>query len=402
MGLAIVMRIKKINLPFLCAAAMSLFALIFIVTETSGIAPQLQNLYVVLKFLFAIVAMIFAAYFYLREPDDTVFALFMIMISIYCLVFMWFAPLYEVAYLEAAIASSFFRLRRKWLYPLIFGSCLVGIFITYFIQDGINWQLRPIDRSDWYSTIISFFLVAWFIQQFALVAHQREKERLSRFGVIGKEATRLTHDIKGLLSSPILMLEAINAQQKASSDRHEAQVQELSNHLKTVSEMIKSIHRLIHVEGAPERVNVNRVLLTSLAALEPRLRGIKITLPQDRTLWANPERLHSIFFNLFLNSIEAFEKNKISDPSIEIYWGGNSLIIKDNAGGTALHLLDSHSNDLGPGLGLKLVKIDIEHIGGKFQISSKDGGTQVKMLFTAKMLLSEPGQKLDEYQKLES
>ena len=388
MGPAIVMKVKQFNFPFLVTLVLGVFAVLFAFTTSPRVTPELQNIYFNLKMLYAVLGFSFAVYFYYKDGSDAIYAFFMAMLASYCLVFMWFAPLYEVAYLEVAIAASFFKLRLRWIFPTIFGLCLLGILFTYYQQDKMGWILPPIIRADWYATIVIFFILTWSIHQFALGAHLKEKERLSRFGVVGKEATRLTHDIKGLLSSPILTLDALRSQQQFfSPEEFEKQLVLLAEDLKNVSGMIKSIHRLVHIEGQACPVEIVQILQAPLIVLERRLRDVKITLPENKVVMANPDRLHSIFFNLFLNSIEAFEKKKITKPCIEIFWEGKCLVIRDNGGSLQKNnMTEEQHTELGTNLGLTLVKIDVERIGAKLSSNSLDQSTETRITFKQKML----------------
>ncbi|HRO68333.1 MAG TPA: ATP-binding protein, partial [Pseudobdellovibrionaceae bacterium] len=313
------------------------------------------------------------------EATDTSLTVFMISAIAYSLAFMWLAPMYEIAYLQVAIGSAFFRLRRAWIFPLLFGLGFVGILANHHWQEALGWSLPPVARSDWAFVAFVFFALAWAIQKYAIGTFRREQERMARFGAIGKEATKLVHDIKGLLSSPLLLIDALNEQARrvpaGGPFPYEEQLRLLAKDMAGVREVAKSINRLVLLNDRVQSVDVHGPLESSLGILERRLRHVSVSLPENRRVRGNQERLQSIFFNLLLNALEAFESVGTLAPRIDISWNGSTLEFRNNSGS------ENRRKPHGTGLGLEIVAEDLEKIGARFEIASGVSETTIRIHF---------------------
>lgn len=376
------MILKKTNY----ASALSFFAafsiLVITFLDLYRVDPSLVTAYIVCKSITVLLSLAFGFYFHRHPVTDKSAFLFSLNFLFLFLSGMWFLPLYEVAYFQCAIAMAFFRFKRPWIFPTMFFIGFVGVLITYKLQDDRNWVLPVIDRSDWIFTVLLFFILAWCIQKFAIRANAMERDRLLRFSIIGQETTRLTHDLKGLLSSPMIILESLkNKDIQSNLEFFERQMSLLIQDMDHVRETIKGIHSLVAHSDHNESLDLNEVIHSSMKVLERRLATIHIERPEQRHVIGKRDRLHSVFFNLFLNSIEAFERNKKhEDKKIEIFWRGKILVFQDNAGGTELDF-DKSTKGLGSGLGLELVQQDLLRMNASFKLKSKAPYTVAEISF---------------------
>ncbi|MBC7372246.1 MAG: ATP-binding protein [Bdellovibrionaceae bacterium] len=309
--------------------------------------------------------------------------LFINMIS-YCWVMMWFAPLYEFAYLQIAVGCSFLRLKRNWIFPLAFGIGLIGYYVNYAIQDRIGWQLPPATRSDFVWIMFIVFMLSWFIQKFAIGAMRADQDRHSRFSLIGREATRLTHDIKGLTSSPMLIVDSLRQKNRDLSLRdYENQMVVLADDMENIREVLKSIQRLVTIEDFITIVDVNEALRGPMKIFARRLAKVRLVTPEAKMIKGHPDRLHSLFFNLILNSIEAFERNSTAAPEIHMSWQENTFVFSDNAGGfdRPTSIGTKSSKGFGAGLGLDIARTDLEKMNATFRIKSVPPITRIEISF---------------------
>ena len=96
-----------------------------------------------------------------------------------------------------------------------------------------------------------------------------------------------------------------------------------------------------------------------------------------------------VYSNLLKNSYEAFKKNSIQNPKIDIDMidenGMLKIVFTDNGGGIDKNIIDkvfdpyfTTKNDLnGTGLGLYISSVVIqEHCKGSIDVNSEDGKTQ--------------------------
>jgi signal transduction histidine kinase len=365
------MILKKTNY----ASAVSFFAalsiLIITILDYHRVAPAIVSIYLACKAVTILVSIGFGFYFHRHAVTDR--SGFFLILNFIFLVWsaMWFLPLYEIAYFQCAIAIAFIRFKRPWIFPTMFFIGFLGVLLTYEIQDNLHWALPSIERSDWVFTVGLFFILAWCIQKFSIRAQALERDRLLRFSIIGQETTRLTHDLKGLLSSPLIILETFkNKDIQSNLEFYERQMSLLIHDMDNVRETIKGIHRIVVHNDESESIDLNEVLKSSMKVLERRLANIDITWPEQSFVHGKRDRLHSVFFNLFLNSLEAFERSgKREDKKIEIFWRNKTLIFQDNAGGKNLDF-DKSSKGLGSGLGLELVQQDLMRMNASFKLTS--------------------------------
>ncbi|MBS1972293.1 MAG: HAMP domain-containing histidine kinase [Bdellovibrionales bacterium] len=378
------MNLKNISFVTIAALLHAVVAILTAFTEMSRVYPPYQEFYFWVKIAYGVFSLGQVIYFHKRGLSDLSAAILFINMVTYCWIMIWFAPVYEVAYFQCAVGCSFLKLRRAWIFPLIYGVGLLGYFVTYLIQDNMGWTLPPIERADWYLIMAVFFLLSWCIQKYAIGAVQVQQDRLSRFSLIGREATRLTHDIKGLLSSPILVIESLrNKDRRLSLEDYENQMVLLAEDMENVRDVLKSIQRLVSVEDRVSEVDVNETLQGSLKIFSRRLSKVKLTLPEPRIITAHPDRLHSLFFNLILNSIEAFERKSVSDPVIEMSWSENVFVFSDNAGGFESTAKDApkSSKGWGSGLGLDIVKTDLAKMNANLEVKSEPPRTRIQIRF---------------------
>ena len=368
---------NRLSYPFVLSFFAILVVALVSFVQYGRVFEHQKQIFLIYRCLYVSLMAISAIYFYMRSFDDLSGSVFMSICLSYVIVMMWYMPLYEAAYFEMTIGCAFLRFKRSWIFPVLSFIGFAAIVITYQLQDNIHWVLPPASRHDWVAIVGIFFGLSWAIQKFAITAHRKDSENLRRFGVIGRDAARLTHDLKGLLSSPMLILENLkNKHMELSPEFHERQMSLLIKDMEHVRETMKGIIRLAIVDEKIERIDINRVLENVLSLLERRLKKIEIIKPDQKNVMGNQERLHSVFFNLIINSLQAFEERKIGSASkIEIYWDGHSLILKDNAGGLA----DKYIN--GQGLGLELIRSDVQMMGAEFKIYSEQEFTFAEIKF---------------------
>lgn len=317
----------------------------------------------------------FTVYFWKYKFSDLSGAVFSIILMVYIISMMWFMPVYEAAYFQISLASAFLPFKRSWLHPVISFFGMIGILTNYYLQDSIQWTLPAVSRADWISIIVITFALAFVIQNFVIASHRRDQENLRRFGVIGRDAARLTHDLKGLISSPMLLLEFLRDKKNSlPPEAYEQQMNLLIDDMNHIREKVISINRLALTNGSASDSNINLIITKVTKLLVRRLSHIDISLPEERVVKGNAEILHSIFFNLFINSIQAFEKKEsLEQAKIEIYWLKNHLYFKDNAGGL------SKSDEVG--LGLELIGIDAKSLGAEFSIWTEGTNTIAEFRF---------------------
>ena len=113
-----------------------------------------------------------------------------------------------------------------------------------------------------------------------------------------------------------------------------------------------------------------------------------------RNINANEPYLESIIYNLVSNSIKYRSNERTLKIGISTYKENSSVILKISDNGMGIDLLKFeekifglyqrfHDHVVGKGLGLYLVKTQVEALGGNIEIDSKvEKGTTFKILFS--------------------
>lgn len=370
---------KHLNYPMLITLLIGLCSVIIGLTEVQRIQVDLQQTYQLLKYSYGALLLLTSLYFYFKELNDFSATVLMVLSVSYSLIFMWFAPLYEVAYLEIGLACSFLNIKRRWIFPVIFGAGLIGMILILIWQDNHKWYIPPVLMSDSIWICVQCFLISLFVQKFAIGSFNKEKDRMVRFSIVGEETSKLMHDIKGMLSSPFLLLENLrNNRSQIPQETFEKQLHDLTNELEHIRTVIRSINRLVVTNDKLKQVNVADAALEAKRILDRRLKNISVILPKSKMVLGTEERLQSIIFNLMINSLEAFENSTVKHPEIKMEWKNNTLVYTDNAGGFDKIPQQSKSKS---GIGIELIKIDTSKMHAKFRMNTVKNLAQTEITF---------------------
>lgn len=377
MAAVIAMKNRYYLYPVLGAIILSTTSLLTIYPDVLRVRADLQTLFVAMKLAYSTLGYSLALYFFrTKQVEDLASSMLFLLCILYCLSMIWFLPLYEFAYVQCAIGAAFLKTKRKWIFPVMFGAGALGYLTTYALQAHLNWALPEATRKDWVLVVLVCFFLAWIIQRYAIDISRKEKEKILRLSRIGHETNRLLHDVKGMISSPLLIAESITMNSHTwSQDEQRLQAQRLTDEIRHVREMLRSINQISKTSPVLGPVCVRHLLERNLKVLARRLSGIEIDLPRPHTVVSDENILHSAFFNLLLNSIEAFEYNKTPKPKIEAWWEGSTLVYRDNAGTTNEASLYGGNS----GLGLEILKTDLDNLGVLYKIDIQKTGMSLSM-----------------------
>ncbi|MBY0452772.1 MAG: hypothetical protein K2P92_07030, partial [Bdellovibrionaceae bacterium] len=331
----IITLFKKISYPALAMLLMSTCCVLFTFTEYHRVFPHLQLLFLQLKIFLCFVGIFLTALTFYTKPNDFLTACMMLYCVAYCVSLMWFAPLYEIAYLQCAIGCAFFSTRRIWIFPTIFGLGLVGIEVSYFLQDRSRWMLPPVDRVDWIWSMTIIFLLSIIIRQFALQSRTKEAMYNLRFSQIGRETTRILHDVKGMLSVPRLRIENILFKGGPIDEALLKDLQALESEISAVAINLKHLNRLVETKVENERISPQIVFTEAYNLLHYRFKEISVQndIPSTITINTNSNLMRSVFFNLLVNTLDAFDRRPYKKSWIQLSFKNNMIIYEDNAGG---------------------------------------------------------------------
>jgi C4-dicarboxylate-specific signal transduction histidine kinase len=161
------------------------------------------------------------------------------------------------------------------------------------------------------------------------------------------------------------------------------ELEELETELTNVSKTLKQMNRLILNDSEKNQVALSTVLDQALDMLKYRLADIHIELDASlgKKINIDIDRLRSIFFNLLINSIDAFEKNNLKSKNIRINFEKKLIIYEDTAGGFTQNVRNDEFFKENSSLGLSLIQYDLEQIGAELSIRKTKLGSRFEMKF---------------------
>jgi len=217
-----------------------------------------------------------------------------------------------------------------------------------------------------------------------------EVERSRRLASLGQLAAGIAHEIRNPLSSI-----------KGFATYFKERYREVPEDQETADIMIQEVERLNRVIGQllefAHPVSIERKSIDVLELVRQSLKlvegdtlqkGIRIemeVIPSERKVDLDPDKMKQVLLNLYLNALEAMERNGTLTVDIRDEKSGYvDIIISDTGAGIKkedlAHVFDPYftTKPSGTGLGLAIVHKIIESHGGEIRVESREGkGTRV-------------------------
>ncbi|MFZ0450042.1 MAG: ATP-binding protein [Desulfatiglandaceae bacterium] len=217
-----------------------------------------------------------------------------------------------------------------------------------------------------------------------------EVERSRRLASLGQLAAGIAHEIRNPLSSI-----------KGFATYFKERYREVPEDQETADIMIQEVERLNRVIGQllefARPVSIERKSIDVLELVRQSLKlvegdtlqkGIRIemeVIPSERKVDLDPDKMKQVLLNLYLNALEAMERNGTLTVDIRDEKSGYvDIIISDTGAGIKkedlAHVFDPYftTKPSGTGLGLAIVHKIIESHGGEIRVESREGkGTRV-------------------------
>jgi len=243
-------------------------------------------------------------------------------------------------------------------------------------------------------------------QNSTLEAQVREKTRdLSMVNeellVRNNELRQFSHTLSHNLKSPVATFQGLlnlidekdlNGSNKELLNYLNESVSKMQEVFSDMNEMLEIRNRLY---SSIEEVNLQKLMDNMHNQFYAELRANKVKFSYDfngqKTIRSNEKQLSSILFQLISNSIKFKADNRNPEINICLKTNGSfqSFIVRDNGLGIDLQKYSGklffpyqqfHQQGCGKGLGLYLVKLHTESLGGNVTLSSKpDAYTEVEV-----------------------
>jgi signal transduction histidine kinase len=170
---------------------------------------------------------------------------------------------------------------------------------------------------------------------------------------------------------------------------------------KSLDAVINDLNAILEIRKAKDHISENVDLQEITAQVKRILRdsleknnvSINIDFSELEVLRTNPTYIESILYNLVSNAIKYRDMERTPIIAIKSYQQGQHKVIEISDNGIGINL-EKYGDDLfgmykrfhthvdGKGLGLFLVKSQVEILGGKIEVNSKIGiGTNFKLFF---------------------
>lgn len=284
----------------------------------------------------------------------------------------WFLAGYEIGYAQCAVASAFVMTRRKWIYPAVFGTGALAMFLGFFLRDFYGVTVHPLRSLDWMMILAIFFAIGTIVNAFFFRDRVFREQALFRFSTLGQQAFQIAHDLKGLMASPMLQLDHLRENVMASSREDLVRsLEHLTQDLDRMRTMVLQLNRMVLKEEAPVPIDICEIVRRVCTFLGKRLSGIDVRMPEGMPLRGYEGRMQSALFNLMLNSIEAFDGALHPSPTVWIERTKFGFRYRDNAGGAPPSVLLSlkkgafvSTKGYDRGHGLSFVQQDLGSMGG--------------------------------------
>ncbi len=248
--------------------------------------------------------------------------------------------------------------------------------------------------------VIGSFLDIDFIKRKEIELQEITRELSKKNNELEKFAYITSHNLRApvvnLLSLTELQQEINLSNQLQEEIRHNIHecVQQLNN---TLNDLIEIVASKSGKSAKSEDLNLHAELNIVIKTIEKQIKNsgakIEINFPDDIMIHFPRHYLHSILLNLFTNAIKykSVDRNLVISLKIRNSKDFTQFFFSDNGIGINLDLYGSkifglyqrfHSNIDGKGLGLYIVKSQIEAMDGKIEVESlPDVGTTFCIYF---------------------
>lgn len=365
-------RLKRIHYPFAIAILYQVAVLMLAVSEIPYIHAKDVKLWLsfkVISALFGIPALIAT---YKRQENDFIIGFFFFTGCFQVLTSGLFRPLYEIGYFQVAMAAAFINTRNKWIYAVIFGIGAIFISTLHFWRGLLGITLDPISYTDLaVATFLFFFIAAAIYYIFANIREERSVQNM-RLSLLGQHSIQLAHDLKGLLSGPLLHVSALQARtDEVSQAELKNVIAYLKEDLANASRVLSQMSEMSRNRDEVMELDLKRTIDSVMILFQRRFANAKveIDIAAKIKIKTDPRRFQFILFNAFLNCAEQMGRRTPgptpdpTQPHIRVTYKDSVLRIEDNCGGMRDDILKilkaggaATSKTSGGGLGFQIIQ----------------------------------------------
>lgn len=354
--------------------------------------PQVSEdmkIYFVLTKLFTIILIFIALLILLkfREYSKYAHTILVIGAAVYPAFGELFRPTYEYALMPLFITLAMFApISKRYLYSAMIIStsffCVV-YFYTY------QRNLTLVAEMNVFDNIWTFVLYS-FVG--CITAHNLTSERDLRFkaqvrySLIGTQAAAILHDLKNILSAPLLQIDELRLATKDQNNRNvDIAISDIEKNLSHAASMAMRFNQMTVLANTEKsKVKISDTLLEVKSILNRRLNGVIVDIQGDHEILADHGFITSLFLNLFMNSLSAMIKSE--NKKIVILINTKRIIFQDFGPGFSSDALKHINKNLnfsdkegGSGNGLRIINEACLDLGAKVSFYNNTSGACVEI-----------------------
>lgn len=214
----------------------------------------------------------------------------------------------------------------------------------------------------------------------------------------------ISHNLRAPVANALGLAQLVKKLPKEAAS-YDAAIEKLYDSIDKLDSVVKDINKVLSIRdtgrNSPrEMVNLQEVCQEVLHDFKEKLEAseaaVEMAIPPDYALLSIRSYLYSILHNLFSNSIKYKSEKRRLELCVEVKRDkrGYVLTVRDNGSGMDMHLVEHqlfqlykrfHPNISGKGIGLFLVKTQVQALSGKIVVeSAPDAGTTFKIFLGAK------------------
>lgn len=366
--------LKDIGYVRICCIFSGLFSVLTSIPDSARVINGYPEILLIGKIGIGAILILFGIFLKVPKQNDFNLSMIAILIMIYCIFCMWFLPLYEIAYFQVVLGLSFFKFNNKKILLIVTGLGLVGLILSHYIQMQINYKNPDITRTDLILVLIVCFLIGHIIHNYVIKKYEDDDKVLRKYYLVGHESMRLLHDVKGLLSTPILKLDTVLSDNITTKEvALKSELTEIATHLNHIKKQLAYINNLVSTTEKTHTFNIQDLINNNVSLLNSRLKNFDIKNPENRKISGRIEIFNSVIFNILLNAIQSYEIQLSAHKLIDIFWNKDILIIKTNS------IYQASDSESFTGIGLKIAKQDLNSINSDLTILSKNDSTEIHL-----------------------
>lgn len=301
-----------------------------------------------------------------------------------------FRPTYEYAILPMFMISAMFvPFSRKILFPSFFVATLAFCYVYYIHYDRNLLLIQEMNVFDNIFSFIIFGITAAYVSHTLNFERDLRNKAQARYSLIGTQASAILHDLKNILSTPLLQIDHLRSvTQSQNNPQLEAAIVDIEKTLTDAATIAIRFNQMSVLANTDKSlVKITETISEVKAILNRRLNGVRVEIEGDRQVMADHGFITSLFLNLFMNSLAAMEKSEYKKISIVI--DDKKISFKDTGSGFSEEALKHIKKNLtytdkknGSGNGLRIIKEACLDLGAGVKFYNSANGACVDILIS--------------------